>query len=125
MDHNKKQTEMADLLHINYQNYSKMERDVYHPSLEKLIEICDILYITPNDLLLEGRDFDDYKKEYLEKMDAEIIGMLDIMHIIEEERATASIAHTMGDYVEENIHLQLIYDILVKEDNRNISFKKQ
>ena len=34
ISHNLKQTEMADLLKMNYQNYSKMERGVYQPSLD-------------------------------------------------------------------------------------------
>ena len=67
ISHNLKQTEMADLLKMNYQNYSKMERGVYQPSLDKLLEICDILMLTPNDLLQEGRSFDEYKQEYIEK----------------------------------------------------------
>lgn len=47
----KKQTEMAVMLGMNYQNYSKMERGCYKPSLGKLLEICDTLWVTPNDLL--------------------------------------------------------------------------
>lgn len=55
----KKQTSMADLLGMNYQNYSKMERGVYQLSLEKLLEICEILHLTPNDLLVGECEPDD------------------------------------------------------------------
>lgn len=91
------QKEFADLLEMNYQNYSKMERGVYTPSLEKLLEICDILYITPNDLLLEGREFEDYKKEVFEELDSSIVNMSDTMKIVEEERAKAMIAKQNGE----------------------------
>ncbi len=58
----KKQTSMADLLGMNYQNYSKMERGVYQPSLGKLLEICGILGLTPNDLLVGERKPDGLER---------------------------------------------------------------
>ena len=51
ISHNLKQTEMADLLKMNYQNYSKMERGCYKPSLQKFVEVCEKLHVAPNDLL--------------------------------------------------------------------------
>lgn len=122
--HGYKQTEMADLLKMNYQNYSKMERGVYQPSLEKLLEICSILQMTPNDLLLEGRSFDDSKQDSIEKLDHNLINTLNIMHVIEEQRAKASFAHICGNYKEERFHLNLIYDILVKDDEKNNGYRK-
>ena len=38
--HNKRQMEMAEMLEMNYQNYSKMERGCYQPSL-----VGDAVYI--------------------------------------------------------------------------------
>ncbi len=108
----KTQKDMADLLEIGYQNYSTMERGLYQPSLKKLLEICDILHLTPNDLLLEGREFDDFKKERLERMDNNIIDMIDTMHIIEEQRAAAAVAHSLLDYDTELFHLNTIYNIV-------------
>ena len=81
LEHHKKQVEMAAFLEMNYQNYSKMERGVYQPSLDKLLEICDILMLTPNDLLQEGRSFDEYKQEYIEKFDNELLQFLDIVPV--------------------------------------------
>lgn len=124
ISHNKKQTEMADILKMNYQNYSKMERGVYQPSLEKLLEICDTLHLTPNDLLLEGRNFDDFKKEHLEEMDNNVIDMLDTMHIIEEQRAAAAAAHCINDYSAERFNLDVIFHILIKDDETNQNYKK-
>ena len=36
LEHHKKQVEMAAFLEMNYQNYSKMERGCYKPSLQSL-----------------------------------------------------------------------------------------
>ena len=49
--HGKKQMEMAEILEMNYKNYSKMERGCYQPSLRKFLEVCNRLCVTPNELL--------------------------------------------------------------------------
>lgn len=121
---NMKQTEMAELLKMNYQNYSKMERGAYQPSLEKVLEICDILYLTPNDLLLEGRDFDDWKKESLEKMDSSVINILKDMQIIGEQLAKASVAHDLGRYDDEKFYLIPVMEMFIKEGDKNVSYRK-
>ncbi|WP_161785576.1 hypothetical protein [Lysinibacillus fusiformis] len=47
------------------------------------------MFITPNDLLLDGREFDDYKKEVFEELDSPVIDMVDTMKIVEADRAKA------------------------------------
>lgn len=111
VSHNMKQTEMAELLEMNYQNYSKMERGVYVPSLDKLIEICNILCITPNDLLLEGREDDELKKETFEKLDDSIVDITDTMKIVEDLRAKAVIARENHDEKMERAYLDQIMQI--------------
>lgn len=51
LENHKKQIEMAVSLEMNYQNYSKMERGCYKPSLQKFVEVCEKLHVAPNDLL--------------------------------------------------------------------------
>lgn len=119
VEHGMKQTEMANLLDMNYQNYSKMERGVYQPSLEKLLEICSVLEITPNDLLLDGREFDDYKQEIFEEMDASILDMMDTMKIVEKLRSDATMAHNEGDYEGEKAVLKEVIRLFAKEDKYN------
>ena len=80
--------------------------------------------MTPNDLLLEGRSFDDSKQDSIEKLDHNLINTLNIMHVIEEQRAKASFAHICGNYKEERFHLNLIYDIFVKDDEKNNGYRK-
>lgn len=108
LKHNMKQKEIADLLEMNHQNYSKMERGLYTPSLEKLIDICDILNLTPNDLLMEGKNFDDYKQEVFEMLDVNVLNIIDTMKIVEEERAQALKAKGERDEKSERFHLDRI-----------------
>lgn len=113
ISHNMKQTEMAELLEMNYQNYSKMERGVYVPSLDKLLEICDILVITPNDLLLDGREIDDLRKETFEKLDDSIVDIAETMKIVEDLRAKAVIAGENHNEELERAYLDQIIQIYV------------
>ena len=106
-----KQTEFAEMLGMNYQNYSKMERGVYTPSLDKLIEICSILQITPNDLLLEGREYDDYKKEIFENLDHSILNIIDTMKTVEELKAEALKAKLQKNEKDERYYLDRIIGI--------------
>lgn len=80
--------------------------------------------LTPNDLLQEGRSFDEYKQEYIEKFDNELLQFLDIVHIIEEERAKADFAHATGNYKAESLSLDIIFHALVKTDDENINYRK-
>lgn len=113
ISHNMKQTEMAELLEMNYQNYSKLERGVYIPSLDKLLDICDILVITPNDLLLEGREADDLRKETFEKLDDSIVDIADTMKVVEDLRAKAVIARENHNEEMERAYLDQIIQIYV------------
>lgn len=109
--HNLKQKEIAELLEMNHQNYSKLERGLYTPSLEKFLEICDILCLTPNDLLLEGKAYDDYKQEVFETLDVNVLNIIDIMKIVEEERAKAKKAKNERDEKSERFHLDKVIGI--------------
>lgn len=111
ISHKMKQTEQAELLEMNYQNYSKLERGVYIPSLDKLLDICDILVITPNDLLLAGREADDLRKETFEKLDDSIVNIADTMKIVEDLRAKAVIARENHDEKLERAYLDQIMQI--------------
>lgn len=57
----------------------KLERGVYTPSLDKLLDICERLNITPNELLLEGGTYEDYKKEVFETVDNNILAITDVI----------------------------------------------
>ena len=45
--------DFAEYIEMDYQNYRKMENGKYTTGLSKLICICNILNITPNDLLVK------------------------------------------------------------------------
>ena len=45
------QQQMAELIPMNQSNYSKIERNAQHPSIDQLIRIVEILDITLDELL--------------------------------------------------------------------------
>ena len=48
------QRDMANLIHMNQSNYSKIERDIQEPSIEQLRRICQIQNLDPGYLLNLG-----------------------------------------------------------------------
>ncbi len=80
-------------LEINYQNYSKMERGVYTPSLDKLVDICNKLDISANDLLGQW----DKEDEVFVNMDRDIKKLMKSMRMFEEKKVKILEARTEGD----------------------------
>lgn len=118
------QAQMAEMINMHHQNYSQLERGVYSPSLDRLLEICSILNITPNDLLLENREYDDCKKEILESFDNQTLDMLETMKITEELRAEASLASSTGNYEKEKDILIQVIQLFGKNDKYNSLYWK-
>lgn len=97
---NMTQKEFSDYLNMSVQNLSQTERGVYKPGLDKLMEISDILKVTPNDLLLESESvafFNSKEKEL--KKDISSISVL--METWEPYRAKAELAKQKGNNEEE------------------------
>ena len=44
------QSQVADILHMTQQQYSRFENGVFQLNYEQILAICDILDITPNDI---------------------------------------------------------------------------
>ena len=47
---NMTQTDMANILHMTQQQYSRFENGKYELNYQQIIDICDILSITPNEM---------------------------------------------------------------------------
>ena len=64
------------------------------------------------------------KNELSKLFQNELLQFLDIVHIIEEERAKADFAHATGNYKAESLSLDIIFHALVKTDDENINYRK-
>ena len=49
-DINKTQREIAEILHMTQQQYSRFENGVFELNYEQIIQLCKLFNITPNDL---------------------------------------------------------------------------
>lgn len=47
---NKTQSEVAYILHMTQQQYSRFENGVFELNYEQILQLCDILNTTPNEL---------------------------------------------------------------------------
>lgn len=66
------QKELALKIDVGLSTYSKYEKDEYQPKFDTLMKICDILYVSPNELLNYQR-----KPLTIENLDFEIISKND------------------------------------------------
>ncbi|MBS7007036.1 helix-turn-helix transcriptional regulator [Anaerostipes sp.] len=108
------QKEFAKSIEMNYQNYSQMERGLYSPSLNKLMEICKTLQITPNDLLLDQRSYEDLKKEIFDKLDTSFTDMVGFMKIVEEQRVKIEMAELENNWDEAEAELDVMLFWFIK-----------
>lgn len=105
------QKDLAEELDMNIQSVSQLERGIYKPSIEKLVEISEILNVTPNDILLKDYEYLKWKKERFTELDYSITGVVDEMNIVEDIRAKAILAKGSGDEDSERFYLDQIIGI--------------
>lgn len=112
------QKEFASLLNVNVQNYSKLERGKYLPSLEKLLDICEILCVTPNDLLMDGEEYEQKKAMIFENFDNDIVDFINIVEMREEQRAEILNAKVNKDTEKEkNLLIYFINEFAVTNED--------
>lgn len=51
MQHHMKQSAVAEALGMTTNSYSNIERGVERPNLKRIVELCVLYHLTPNDLL--------------------------------------------------------------------------
>lgn len=51
LQHHMKQAAVAEALEMTTNSYSNIERGVERPNLKRIIELCVLYHLTPNDLL--------------------------------------------------------------------------
>ncbi|EHU8846584.1 helix-turn-helix transcriptional regulator, partial [Enterococcus faecalis] len=106
--HNMTQKEFSDYIGMTNQNLSQTERGVYKPGLDKILEIAEILEVTPNELLLEPLS-EDYFKGRKAELNSSLQGLVTYMETFEPYRAEAEVARREGD---EEKELKLLHKLV-------------
>ncbi|WP_179394501.1 helix-turn-helix domain-containing protein [Lacticaseibacillus absianus] len=57
------QKNLADELGIIEQTVSKIERGVFTPSADTIMQVCDVLNVTPNELMLDNPEMQQWQSE--------------------------------------------------------------
>ncbi|MDM5154703.1 helix-turn-helix transcriptional regulator [Bacillus sp. DX1.1] len=96
---------------MNIQSISQMERRVYKPSIEKLVELSDILNVTPNDILMKDYEYYQWKEERFSALNNSVTDIVDIMNTVEDLRAKAKLARERKDGNAERGYLDQIIGI--------------
>lgn len=109
--HNMTQKEFSDYIGMTNQNLSQTERGVYKPGLDKVLEIAEILDVTPNELLLEPLS-EDYFKGRKAELNGSLQGLITNMQTWEPYRAEAEKSRREGDEEKELVLLKKLVNQL-------------
>ncbi|KRL53906.1 helix-turn-helix domain-containing protein [Lacticaseibacillus manihotivorans] len=99
------QKELANKLKSIEQTVSKIERGVFTPSAETIMQLCDALNVTPNELMLENPEWQKWQSERLEHQDHSINGLADQIGLVQGMFAKADMARDAGDEDTEKAYL--------------------
>ncbi|MFD1392738.1 helix-turn-helix domain-containing protein [Lacticaseibacillus jixianensis] len=99
------QKELANKLKSIEQTVSKIERGVFTPSAETIMQLCDALNVTPNELMLENPEWQKWQSERLEHQDRSINGLADQISLVQGMFAKADMARDAGDEDKEKAYL--------------------
>lgn len=108
-ERNLTQEELANKVGSIKQTISKIERGVFSPSFSLLVKICNELYITPNELLLDDSQRLQWVAESPNQLDYSIKGLEQEMVIVEDLWAKAEKYKEDG---EEKQELKVLHDII-------------
>ncbi|MFI8709561.1 hypothetical protein ACIGHG_21450 [Bacillus sp. NPDC077411] len=88
-----------------------MERGVYKPSIEKLVELSDILNVTLNDILMKDYEYYQWKAEHFTALNNPVTDIADIMNTVKNLRAKAQLTREKNNKIEERAYLDQIIGI--------------
>ncbi|MCT1904439.1 helix-turn-helix domain-containing protein [Oceanobacillus sojae] len=123
------QEELANKVGAIKQTISKIERGVFSPSFSLLVKICNELYTSPNELLLEDSQRLQWVAENPDQLEYSIKGLEQEMTIVEdlwaksekykedgEEQQEAKVLHEIiSHFAWENDHFREVAEYLYKK----------
>lgn len=117
------QKDLADELGIIEQTVSKIERGVFTPSADTIMQVCDALNVTPNELMLDNPEMQKWQSERLEHQEYSVNGLVDDITMVQQLFAKADIARDAKDPDTEKAYLDQIIQIYAwqNKDMREIA----
>ncbi|WP_461218697.1 helix-turn-helix domain-containing protein [Lapidilactobacillus salsurivasis] len=91
------QRELADKLNTIEQTISKMERGIFSPSTESLMQLCAVFNVTPNDLMLDMSVVENIRANALDDQDNSLQSLTKQMLPVQQLFAKADIARDAHD----------------------------
>lgn len=80
------QKEFADKTGISQSTISDWKRKKTNPSADKILKICEVLQVTPYELLAEGSSDTAEKKDYFRALNQEEESLLEGFRTLEEKQ---------------------------------------
>ena len=111
------QEELANSIGAIKQTVSKIERGVYSPTFKVLIDICNALSTTPNELLLNDTEWLEWREENILRTHTSLNGLRERIDMIENFWARADFCKETGDKHGEEVTLDQIIQIYGGSNN--------
>ncbi|MCI1986084.1 MAG: helix-turn-helix domain-containing protein [Lactobacillus sp.] len=111
MERGMTQKDLADAMGSIEQSVSKFERAISAPSAKAIMQLCEALQVTPNDLYLNDADWRSWQSEKLEHQDHSVNGLVDHVEMVQKMFAEAELARKAGDEKLERATLDQIIQI--------------
>lgn len=108
MERGMTQKDLADAMGSIEQSVSKFERAISAPSAKAIMQLCEALQVTPNDLYLDESDWQGWQSEKLEHQEHSINGLADHIEMVQALFAKAEKAHDDKDDRLERAYLDQI-----------------
>lgn len=105
------QKQFAEKLETIEQTVSKIERGVFSPSTDSLMNICMIFGVTPNDLMLDATKLQAVNAQVIDQQADSFAALTKHMTEIQQLFAQADKAHDAGDDADERAIIQRIIDL--------------
>ncbi|MBC1289142.1 helix-turn-helix transcriptional regulator [Listeria welshimeri] len=112
------QEELANRIGAIKQTVSKIERGVYSPTFKVLMDICNALNTTPNELLLVDTEWLEWREESIKRTSYSIDGIADEINIIEDLWANADFCRETDDEKGELFYLDRLIQMHIGSGNQ-------
>ncbi|MEG6531899.1 helix-turn-helix transcriptional regulator [Lacticaseibacillus paracasei] len=103
--------QFAEKLEMIEQTVSKIEREVFSPSADSLMNICTIFGVTPNDLMLDASKLEAVNAQVIDQQADSFAALTKYMTEIQQLFSLADKAHDAGDDADERATIQRIIDL--------------
>lgn len=115
------QKDLAAKIGTIEQTISKIERGVFTLSVETIMQFCNALNVTPNELRIDNPEMQKWHSNRLEHQEYSLNGLVDQITLVQNIFAKAELVHDDGDDQKERAYLDDIIQMYAWQTNDTLA----